>query len=331
LSRGCERTWQQSSGPGSAGLTGAAPSCTCTACEECFTRPGTKRVRRDGEHSAPTALLTSIYEQLCKAAALRPELVRRKGCYQGSKASGSPCMWGVLPCVQAGPRTSVVGGQGLQLQHCFAPMPQPLMLYCRRRTCMQQPCRPHPLASSNTQGPWLSQKETTAIQPLYTCGTPQQHLWARQARQRMRGCTKHLQAYQQERARHLRQGGGVVSQCQVRQCLTYMAGEETRACTASGPLLPQKAARLGLPSRHTASAWLCQQALEQRRQLLKQPVSRQAARLSKQARRPHGGGAASFVTSSSLPGSPPCGASAGCTAAWACSRLHRPGRRMHQL
>ncbi len=208
LSRGCERTWQQSSGPGSAGLTGAAPSCTCTACEECFTRPGTKRVRRDGEHSAPTALLTSIYEQLCKAAALRPELVRRKGCYQGSKASGSPCMWGVLPCVQAGPRTSVVGGQGLQLQHCFAPMPQPLMLYCRRRTCMQQPCRPHPLASSNTQGPWLSQKETTAIQPLYTCGTPQQHLWARQARQRMRGCTKHLQAYQQERARHCAAGGG---------------------------------------------------------------------------------------------------------------------------
>lgn len=75
----------------------------------------------------------------------------------------------------------------------------------------------------------------------------------------------------------------MVSQCQVRQCLTYMAGEETRACTASGPLLPQKAARLGLPSRHTASAWLCQQALEQRRQLLKQPVSRQAAKPSKQA------------------------------------------------
>jgi len=253
-----------------------------------------------------------------------------------SKASGSPCMWGVTPCVQAG--TSVVGGQGLQLQQCFTPMPQTLMLHYRaphlhaaalpslHRQAHQTAWLPR-----SSRGHWLSQKETTAIQPLYTCGSPQQHLWARQARQRMRGCTKHLQAYQQERARHLRQGGGVVSQCQVRQCLTYMAGEETRACTASGPLLPQKAARLGLPSRHTASAWLCQQALEQRRQLLKQPVSRQAARLSKQARRPHGGGAASFVTSSSLPGSPPCGASAGCTAAWACSRLHRPGRRMHQL
>ncbi len=69
LSRRCERTWQQSSGPGSAGLTGAAPSCACTACEVCLTCPGTKRVRRDGEHSAPTALLASIYEQLCKAAA----------------------------------------------------------------------------------------------------------------------------------------------------------------------------------------------------------------------------------------------------------------------
>lgn len=40
-------------------------------------------------------------------------------------------MWGVLPCVQAGPRTSVVGGQGLQLQQCFTPMPQTLMLHYR--------------------------------------------------------------------------------------------------------------------------------------------------------------------------------------------------------
>ncbi len=137
-------------------------------------------------------------------------------------------------------------------------------------------------------------------------------------RQRMRGCKKHLQACQHERARHCAaRGGDTVSQRSGRQCLTYMAGEDARSCAASGMLLPQNAALLGAaPAVHSqrlaasAGARAAAAAPESAGQLAGCCRSRRDACTAA-----GGSAAASRVTSTSSPGSPPCGASAECTAA----------------